>query len=253
MSNIAFSIGPLQIHWYGILIAAALIIGYWLTCRNATRYGLEREVLDRLLVRLIVAVIVGARLAFVAANFGFFLAQPWEIIRIDHGGLGSHGAFIAAMLLGWYWTRRARVSYWTLADAVAPAITVGHIFVRIGNFINGELYGPPTNLPWAVKFPTSAVPVHPSQLYEVLTSLAILPFALRWSHSPRYPGYAFLRVLLLHSAVRFFMDFFRQETAFHGQLVLTQYIALAFVLLSGGWLWYLETYRYPADRSKPAA
>ncbi|HBF39313.1 MAG TPA: prolipoprotein diacylglyceryl transferase [Firmicutes bacterium] len=244
MNNIALQLGPIQIHWYGILIALAFLIGYWLTRKNAKHYGISPEVTDSLLVKLIIVIIVGARLAFVISKYPFFIANPWEIIRLDHGGLGSQGAIIAAMVFGYFWTKKAKISYWKLADATAPGITIGHIFVRIGNFINGELYGPPTNLPWGVKFPSTSVPVHPSQLYEVITSFIVLPFAIKWSQKPRYPGYAFLRVLLVHSIIRFFMDFFRQNTSFNGHLVLTQIMAIILAVASFSYIFYLEAFKY---------
>ena len=245
MNSILLKLGPFQIHWYGVLIALAFLTGYWQTRRNAKNYGMDLDAVDGLLLKLIIAIIVGARLAYVVSNYSYFMAYPSEIIRVDHGGLGSHGAIITAMVLGYFWTKKAHVAYWSLGDAIAPAITVGHIFVRIGNFINGELYGPPTNLPWGVKFPTTPAPVHPSQLYEVITSLIVLPFAIQWSKKPRYPGYAFLRVILVHSIIRFFMDFFRQSTSFSGRLVLTQIIALSFTVVCIAYIWYLEAFKYP--------
>lgn len=240
MSNIVFRLGPLQIHWYGILVGIAFLLGYWVTLRNVKRYGLDTEKAEGLLFKLIIAVIIGARMGFIVSNLNYFIANPWEIIRIDHGGLGSHGAIITVMILGYFWTKKAAIPYWTMADAISPAITVGHIFVRIGNFINGELYGPPTHLPWAVKFPSTSVPVHPSQLYEAITSFILLPFALKWSKDPKYPGYAFFRVMLAHSVVRFFLDFIRQNSPLIGPFVLTQIIALVFIIVTAICIRYLE-------------
>mgnify|MGYP005854198711 CR=1 FL=1 len=244
MNGIAFTLGPLEIHWYGILVAAAALIGYLLTRRNIQKYGLDPDKADMLLFKLIAAIIIGARLAYVISKYQYYFANPWEIIRLDHGGLGSHGAIITALICGYYWTKKAGLPYWRLADAAAPGLPVGHIFVRLGNFINGELYGPPTTLPWGVKFPETAGPVHPSQLYEIVTSIIILPFALKWSAKPRYPGYSFLRVLLLHSGVRFLMDFVRQPGGPPNSLVLTQVIALIFTVFILGYLWYLEKVKY---------
>ncbi len=100
MNNIALQFGFLQIHWYGILVALAFLTGYWLTIHNGKLYGIKQEVLDKLLVTLFIAIIVGARLAYVISKYPFFIANPWEIIRIDHGGLRSHGAMIVAMIFG---------------------------------------------------------------------------------------------------------------------------------------------------------
>ncbi len=240
MYQTAFSLGAIQVHWYGILVAIATGISYWLTRRNVQAYGIEPDKTDGLLLKLIIVIFAGARLAYVISKWDFFQANPWEIIRTDHGGLGSHGAIIAALICGYYLTKKAGIPYWQLADAVTPALPVGHIFVRLGNFINGELYGPPTNLPWGVNFPGTAGPAHPSQLYEILTSLIILPLALKWSAKPHYPGYAFVRVLLAHSVVRFFMDFLRQPGQINSRLVLTQYIALGLAVFCAVLIWYWE-------------
>jgi len=238
MNPIAFQIGPLSIYWYGILITLAFASGYYFTTKNAVRYGISEEALDRVAFPLIVSVLIGARFAVVVTNLSYYISNPLAIF--GRGGLGSHGAIIAVLVVGYFLTKREGIRYGTLADAGAPVLPVAHIFVRLGNFMNGELYGPPTNLPWAVKFPTTPVAVHPSQLYEVLASLVILPFALRWTKRPPYPGYAFLRVLLLHSIVRFFLDFIRQHSPLIGPFVLTQLIALGFIVLLAGLIWYLE-------------
>jgi phosphatidylglycerol:prolipoprotein diacylglycerol transferase len=239
MNPVLFDLGPIEIHWYGILVATALGMSYWLARRNVRRYGMDPDQTDGIFLKVIVAIFVGARLAYVISEWDYFRVNLWEIIRIDHGGLGSHGAIFMALVCGIFWTKKTGVSYWKLADAVTPALPVGHIFVRLGNFINGELYGPPTTLPWGVKFPGTAGPAHPSQLYELLTSLIILPLALQWSVKPRYPGYAFLRVLLAHSLVRFFMDFLRQPGQTFTGLVLTQYIALGLAVFCAVLIWYL--------------
>ncbi len=240
MNPIAFKLGSIQVFWYGVLVAAAIGISYWLARRNIRADGMDPDKTDGLFLKLIVVIIVGARLAYVVSDWAFFQTNPWEIIRTDHGGMGSHGAIIAALVFGYYWTKKEGIGYWRVADAVAPAFPVGHICVRLGNFINGELYGPPTTLPWGVKFPGTAGPAHPSQLYELLTSLIILPLALKWSVKPCYPGYAFVRVLLAHSLVRFFMDFLRQPGQSFRGLVLTQYIALGLAVFCALLIWYWE-------------
>ena len=98
--------------------------------------------------------------------------------------------------------------------------------------LNGELYGPPADLPWGVEFPASLGPVHPTQLYEVAAALVILPFAWRWAAKPKYHGYAFFRTLFIHSLVRFFLDFLRQHSQLYGPFVLSQIIALAICLVT---------------------
>lgn len=240
LNPIAFRIGPIPVYWYGLFAASAVIIGYAIASKNMRRYGLSEETVDGMLIRLIFSIFIGARLGYVLVNIPYFLGNPWEIIRFDHGGLGSHGAILATLIMGVVWTKKYKLSYLKIADAVAPALPIGHIFIRLGNYFNGELYGSPTHLPWGVVFPGLSEPVHPVQLYEMGLSILILPFALKWSKAPRYPGYAFLRVILIHSVIRFFLDFIRRHSSLIGPFVLTQIIALLIVIASAVIIFYLK-------------
>ncbi|NLM39155.1 MAG: prolipoprotein diacylglyceryl transferase [Firmicutes bacterium] len=230
MHPIAFSIGSTDIHWYGILMACTLVSSYLIARYFCKLKGISQDSLDRLFFSTYVAAIVGGRLGVVVVNLDYYLAHPLEIV--GRGGMASHGAIAAAMILGIFTVRRENLSYWAIADIAAPIIPVAHIFIRTGNFLNGELYGPPTDLPWGVQFPHLPGPVHPVQLYEVAASLIILPFAWRWAKNPRYPGYAFWRVLLAHSVVRFFLDSIRQHSELIGPFVLTQIIALGICIIA---------------------
>ncbi|MGI6036855.1 MAG: prolipoprotein diacylglyceryl transferase [Limnochordia bacterium] len=229
MNPIAFRIGPLAIYWYGLLAASAFILGFINIRQNIRAYGLDEEKIESLLLKLAVVFFVGARLGVVLLDLEYYLAHPRHIFL--RAGLGSQGAIIAVMIVGYFWTKRDQLPYWTIADATAPTITIGHIFIRFGNLLNGELFGAPTSLPWAITFPLSGQPVHPLPLYEMLFSLFLLPKALHWSRQPAYPGYAFYRVLLIHSIFRFFLDFLRSDNNQIGPLAWTQIIALGFSLL----------------------
>ncbi len=235
MNPIALQIGSLAIYWYGIFVAIAFVLGHLNIRANAKTYNLPMNAVDDLIFKLAFALIIGARLGIVLINLDYYLANPMHIFT--RAGLGSHGAIITVMILGYFLAKKANLAYWTMADAIAPSLSIGHIFVRMGNFINGELYGAPTTLPWAIEFPTSGQPVHPVQLYEALLSLLILPFALKWARSPKYPGYAFFRVMLIHSVIRVFLDFLRQHTTLIGPFVLTQIIAFGFIIGMSIYLW----------------
>lgn len=223
MNPIAFSIGSLDIYWYGVFMASAILIGYLNTLSNTRKYNLDSDAVQDVLFKLAIAVIVGGRLAVIVVDLEYYIANPLHMFT--RAGMGSHGAIALAMILGYFWAKKAKLPYWTMADAIAPSISIAHIFIRLGNFMTGELYGSPSNLPWAMEFPYSNGPVHPAQLYEILASLIILPFALRWAKQPKYPGYAFFRVMFLHSIVRFFLDFIRQHSSLIGPFVLTQILA----------------------------
>lgn len=230
MHPIAFSIGSLDIYWYGILMACTFLSAYFIVHHFAKLHGFSSKTIDDLFFLGAIFGLIGSRLGAVIPYWRYFLANPLEIF--SRGGMASHGAIMAMMLVGFFFVRKRNLNYWQLADLTAPILPVGHIFIRLGNFLSGELYGPPTTLPWAVKFPDTPVPVHPSQLYEVLAALIILPFAWKWAKEPRYPGYAFLRTLFVHSVVRFFLDFIRQHSELYGPFVLSQILALGICLLT---------------------
>lgn len=227
---IAFSIGSIDIYWYGILMACAFASAYFIAHHFAKVHHVPANAVDTLFYSSAVAAIIGGRLGVVIAHLPYYLANPWEIVA--RAGMASHGSLALVMLLGIFTVRKLGLSYWRIADMAAPIIPTAHIFIRLGNFLNGELYGPPTNLPWGVKFPHLPSPVHPTQLYEVAASVIILPLAWRWAKRPRYPGYAFLRVLLAHSIVRFFLDFIRQHSELIGPFVLSQIIALGICVVT---------------------
>ncbi|NMB01869.1 MAG: prolipoprotein diacylglyceryl transferase [Firmicutes bacterium] len=230
MAPIAFSIGSLDIYWYGILMALTFLSAFWIVSYLAKLHRLDLRLIENLFYLGAFSGLIGSRLGAILPYWRYFLENPLEIF--SRGGMASQGAIFTVMVVGYFYVRKHRLNYWQIADLTAPILPVGHIFIRLGNFLSGELYGPPTNLPWGVEFPTSLGPVHPSQLYEVLTSIVILPFAWRWAKDPKYPGYAFFRVLFAHSFVRFFLDFIRQHSELYGPFVLSQIIALGICLVT---------------------
>ena len=230
MYPIAFSIGSIDIYWYGILMAATFVSAFFITRHFSRIHDLDTERVESLFFISAFSGLIGSRLGAVVPHWRHFLEYPLEIF--SRAGMASHGAILAIMVVGFFYVRKHKLNYWQLADLSAPILPVGHVLIRLGNFFSGELYGPPTNLPWAIEFPDSLGPVHPSQLYEVLASLIILPFAWKWAKKPLYPGYAFLRVLFVHSVVRFFLDFIRQHSELYGPFVLSQLIALGICLVT---------------------
>lgn len=230
MRPIAFSIGSLDIYWYGILMASTFVAAYCIVRYLARHHKLNVSVIEDLFFVGAFTGLIGSRVGAILPDLPYYIANPVDIFA--RGGMASHGAIIAIMIVGHFYVRKHKLNYWQISDLAAPILPVGHIFIRLGNFLSGELHGPPTDLPWGVTFPGMTQAVHPSQLYEVAAALIILPFAWKWAKKPRYHGYAFLRVLFLHSLVRFFLDFIRQHSALYGPFVLTQLIALAICLIT---------------------
>ncbi|MGH2454512.1 MAG: prolipoprotein diacylglyceryl transferase, partial [bacterium] len=146
MDPVLFQIGPFVVRWYGVMMAATVVTSLWAAARWGPRFGVPRQQIDRIVFSLVILLFAGARLAYVLTHPGEF-RDPAEIVRIWHGGLSSHGAIAAGLLYVWAVARRSGISVWSLADTFAWAIPLGNVFVRIGNFMNGELYGDPTTLP----------------------------------------------------------------------------------------------------------
>lgn len=174
-------IGPIQPRWYGFLFASSFIVGYVIIRQMFLQAGRKVEEVDRLLTYVLIGTVIGARLGHVLFyDLSFYLRYPAEIIAVWHGGLASHGAAIGIIIAMYLYVKNTRgMKFLWLADRVVVVVALAGAFIRTGNFMNSEIIGEPTDLPWAVIFPRlDMVPRHPSMLYEVLLCLVV--FALLW-------------------------------------------------------------------------
>ncbi len=210
--------------------------------KRAREIGLEGKTLQDLIFYLAVGLVVGARLGYILfyqyMNLGFYFRHPIEIIATWHGGMSFHGGLIGSIIAGYIFSRNRKLPFWAIADSVAVAAPIGLGLGRIGNFINGELYGRVTNVPWAMVFPNSdGLPRHPSQLYEALFEGLIL-FIIMWKLSKKnYPdGYLVVYFLLIYGFFRFFLEFFRQPDPqlglVFGGLSMGQILCLSMVIFA---------------------
>lgn len=221
------TIGPLTVHWYGLLFAMAFIVGYFLGSAMFRHAGFPQKDADALLTYLFVGTIAGARLGEVIFyNPGYYLMNPIEIPMIWKGGLASHGAFIGNILAMWLYVRkRPHITYMWVLDRMTIPFAIGGVFVRIGNFFNSEIYGHPTDLPWGVAFPNALdlhtaaeqfVPRHPSMLYEALTGLILFvilwAFYKKWKHKPPAGALTGLFMVILFTG-RFIVEYSKVEQA----------------------------------------
>jgi phosphatidylglycerol:prolipoprotein diacylglycerol transferase len=184
--------------------------------RKAQRLGLIGAQLQDLIFSLAIGLIIGARLGYVLfyqfSNFTYYLEHPLEIIAIWHGGMSFHGGLIGAILAGIIFSRRRKIPFWEGADVVIVTAPIALGLGRLGNFINGELYGRPSTLPWAMVFPTGGPePRHPSQIYEALLE-GVLLFIVLWLLKDRSfrPGTMVCLFLGGYGILRFLVEFFRQ-------------------------------------------
>ncbi len=231
MSPIAFDLGFIAVRWYSIMAALAMLSCLYVGRYWAVRYGIDEDKYFNLALLITPAVIVGGRTAYVLANLSYYRQFPEEIIRVDHGGLGSHGAVTAVLLVGYFAVKAMKIPFWTSADALAPALPLSYLFVRLGNFANGELYGLPTSLPWGVVFPGTAEPHHPSMLYEALGEVIILVLVLRWCASRKRDGEAFLKAGTAMAVLRVLVDFTRSGG--HGPLLGLEVTQVLSILMAG--------------------
>jgi phosphatidylglycerol---prolipoprotein diacylglyceryl transferase len=243
---IAFSLGPLSVHWYGLMYLIAfvqfILLGRY--CIKRRHAPLAVEQLDDLLFYGILGVIVGGRLGQVLFyEPGYYLANPLQILAIWKGGMAFHGGFLGVLVAMVLWAKKHHFKWLTVTDFIAPLVPLGLAAGRVGNFINGELWGrvaDPT-LPWAMIFPQAAdgLPRHPSQLYHVgLEGLAL--FAILWLYSsqPRPRGAVSGLFLIGYGTFRFITEFFREPDAgIFGQSYLIsmgQWLSLPMILIGVG-------------------
>jgi len=230
---IAFSIGPLSVRWYGLMYLVGFAAAWWLGMRRIGqgRAPIDRKQFDDLIFYAVLGVILGGRLGYVLFyKPGYYAAHPLEIFAIWQGGMAFHGGLLGVIVAMWLFARLRGVDFLRLADFVAPLCPLGLAAGRMGNFINGELYGRVTDLPWGMVFRQAGeAPRHPSQLYQfALEGLAL--FVLLWwfSSRPRERGQVSALFLIGYGAFRFIAEFGREPDAFLG--------LLAFGLSMGQWL-----------------
>lgn len=241
---VAFSLGPLVVRWYGIAYVLGFLCAALIIWRVAKRWKVrvDADALLTVIVCVIVGVIVGARLGYVLFyGSGRYLANPLEIFATNHGGMSFHGGLVGALLSGIVAAKLTGIPYMTLADLGCIAAPVGLFFGRCANFVNGELWGAPTDAPWGVVFGGAAgmIPRHPSQLYEaVLEGLVIFAvlFILSRKTPPRARG-TFLGIfLIMYGMFRFAIEFVREPDVqlgylWGGWLTMGQVLSLPLVIV----------------------
>lgn len=216
---VAFSIGSLQIRWYGLMYFIGFAVAWILASYRASRTpGWTRRDVDNIITYAIIGLLLGARLGYVVFyNLGYFLEHPVEILQVWHGGMSFHGGLIGAIIAMWIFAKRHGKSFFELTDLICPCAVPGLFFGRLGNFINGELWGRVTDSPLGMVFPNpeaGPLPRHPSQLYQACLE-GLLLFLILWvfSAKKRPPMAVSGLFLLLYGLFRFIVEFFRQPDA----------------------------------------
>ncbi|MDD2413693.1 MAG: prolipoprotein diacylglyceryl transferase [Eubacteriaceae bacterium] len=245
---IVFTLFGIDVRWYGILIAAALIIALVLALRRSRVYGISEDDITDFFLALIPAIIVGARAYYVIFEWDYYAVHPEEILAVWNGGLAIHGGIIAGILVGIIMCRVKHISFWTLADTVIPGLPLGQAIGRWGNFFNQEAHGVQTNLPWAIVVNDSklgVIRVHPTFLYESIWDLMVFGLLLWYEKKgKRCDGEVFFLYLILYAAGRFWIEGLRTDSLMILGLRAAQVISIVMMVAGGiGLAWFRKKSR----------
>ena len=215
----AIHVGPLSIRWYGVSYAVAFVVGGWLASRHLARRGVPRPVTERIAFWTIIAGLLGARLYFVAQNQPiWYLTHPQHLLAVWEGGMAFFGAVFAALLTLLFWSWRLRLDFWDLLDAGVLFAAVGQPIGRIGNIMNAEILGPPSSLPWAIRYtnpesmaPHLGVAYQPANAYEGLATLCILAVLLLLRRRGVASGLVGLTYLVLYPISQLVVFYWRTD------------------------------------------
>ncbi|MBU5612604.1 prolipoprotein diacylglyceryl transferase [Geomonas azotofigens] len=208
-------LGPLEFRWYGLMYICGFVAAYFIILSGVKRKGLplNKDQVADLIFTVAVGVILGGRLGYILFyNFSYYLSHPLKLFAVWEGGMSFHGGLAGALLASIYFVRKFKLNFYPLADIGFLAAPVGLGFGRIGNFINGELYGRVTDLPWGIVFPSGgALPRHPSQLYEAFLEGPLMFLILyQVSKRVRHDGVVVWSFIALYGLFRFLVEFVRQ-------------------------------------------
>jgi phosphatidylglycerol:prolipoprotein diacylglycerol transferase len=238
---ILVKLGPIQVGWYGLMYVFGFFASYLLVRYQMKKkdFGITKMEVENLYFYLILGLIIGARLGYVLFyDLKMYLVDPLEIFAIWHGGMSFHGGLIGVLLVGILFSWKNKKSFWKIADLIIVTAPIGLGLGRIGNFINGELYGRVTQVPWSMIFPKGGpLPRHPSQLYESALEGGVLFLILWLIKDKKFPTGGLLALFLsLYGVFRFFVEFFREPDAHLGFILghLTMGQVLTAFMIAGG-------------------
>ena len=229
LNPILLKLGPLELRYYGLVYVLGFIaIFFYLKYLTKNKkINISQDQLSDLLFYLILGVILGGRLFYIIFyNLKYYLSNPFEIFAVWHGGMSFHGALIGSIIVLYYFSKKEKIKFYTLADIIVIPVALFLFFGRIANFINGELYGHITNVSWAVKFQNVPGYRHPSQIYEALKNILIFSILSLQLKRPRKSGFLFWQFIFFYSLFRFFIEFFRFSPNYYLGLSTGQYLCI---------------------------
>jgi len=263
MHPILFEIRGFPVYTYGVMLAAAYLLGLQFALRRARRLGLDPNRVMDLGIWIIVSALIGAKLLLLVVEWNTYSRSLSDLLSVVRSAGVFYGGLIAAVLVAMWYMWRHRMPLWSVSDVFAPGIALGHVIGRLGCFFAGCCFGRPTDVPWAVTFHSeyaaryvgtiTGTPIHPTQLYEAGAELIILGALLFMERRGRvFPGRTFWAYMLLYAISRFIIEFYRGDPrGAVGMFSTSQLISIAIVPVSIAMLVYLS--RRPAPSPKTAA
>ncbi|HUY67865.1 MAG TPA: prolipoprotein diacylglyceryl transferase [Alphaproteobacteria bacterium] len=218
LNPVAFSFGPIEIRWYALAYLAGFLIG-WAVCLRLARQnpnGPGAQDYDDFLTWGVIGTVLGGRIGYILIyQPDYYFAHPLQMLEVWHGGMSFHGGMLGVILAALFFARRRKLNFLGFTDVLACVVPIGLGLGRIANFINGELFGRPTDMPWGMIFPRGGdVPRHPSQLYEAFMEGLVLFLIMLWLSQKKSirarPGFLSGAFLMLYGLFRFGLEFFRQ-------------------------------------------
>lgn len=239
MNPVAFRIFGIDIMWYGILIASAMLIGSIIALMESRRVGFDENYILDVILYCIPSAIIGARLYYVIFEWNNYKNNPAEIFAIRNGGLAIHGGIIGAAIAAFIYTRIKRVSFLKIADICAPSLILGQAIGRWGNFFNQEAYGGMVSSEFISRFPKfiqkgmliGGAYYHPTFLYESIWDFFVFVFLMIYKKKNKRDGYVFFLYMILYSIGRFFVEGLRLDSLMVGRLRAAQLVSVGMILL----------------------
>jgi phosphatidylglycerol:prolipoprotein diacylglycerol transferase len=243
----------LQVRWYGFLYVLSFILGYMLYRYNLKirEIKLSRDHYESAIFYVMIGVIAGGRLGYILFyNLIYYLQNPLAVFAVWEGGMSFHGGALGVIIAGLIYCKRYKYDFYSMADPAVPLVAIGLGLGRFGNFINGELFGRPTNLPWAMIFPESdGLPRHPTQLYEMfLEGIVLFAVAQILLKKVKKTGVVFWSFIGLYGVFRFLIEFVREPDSLEfydkfgfilGFMSIGQFLSLLMVLAAGVGLYFV--------------
>jgi len=249
ISPIMFSVGPLAVRWYSMAYLAGIVLGWYLVNQTVIRYklGLTKQNVEDLIFYLTLGIIVGGRLGYAVFYGGRQMwLEPWHLLEIWKGGMSFHGGVVGVVAAVWLFSRKMKYPFLGMMDLIVLYAPLGILFGRLANFVNDELWGRVTDVPWAVRFPNGGfLPRHPSQLYEAffegVLMLVVLNVLWRFKIVREKQGTVSALFVILYGLFRILMEQFREPDAqlgfFWGHITMGQMLSVP-LILAGGWVLY---------------